>query len=74
MYFTDILQHVFSVGTDTSHTAGLTMHASILAYMFSLVEQNKITVPLNPDKPNNYIFVQDYVADLLKTAFTHLQE
>jgi len=22
MYFTDILQHVFSVGTDTSHTAG----------------------------------------------------
>jgi len=74
MYFTDILQHVFSVGTDTSHTAGLTMHASILAYMFSLVEQNKITVPLNPDKPNNYIFVQDYVADLLKTAFTHLQD
>uniref|UniRef100_H2YXR4 Exportin-1 n=1 Tax=Ciona savignyi TaxID=51511 RepID=H2YXR4_CIOSA len=23
MYFTDILQHVFSVGTDTSHTAGI---------------------------------------------------
>lgn len=73
MYFTDILQHVFSVGTDTSHTAGLTMHASILAYMFSLVENGKITVPLHQDNPDNYQFVQAYVADLLKTAFSHLQ-
>uniref|UniRef100_H2YXR1 Exportin-1 n=1 Tax=Ciona savignyi TaxID=51511 RepID=H2YXR1_CIOSA len=74
MYFTDILQHVFSVGTDTSHTAGLTMHASILAYMFSLVEQNKITVPLHANQPNNLVFVQEYVANLLKTAFPHLQD
>jgi len=74
MYFTDILQHVFSVGTDTSHTAGLTMHASILAYMFNLVEQNKITVPLHPDQSNNLVFVQEYVANLLKTAFPHLQD
>ena len=50
------------------------MHASILAYMFSLVESNKITVPLHPDQPNNVLFVQDYVANLLKTAFSHLQE
>jgi len=74
MYFTDILQHVFSVGTDTSHTAGLTMHASILAYMFNLVEQNKISVPLHPDQSNNLVFVQEYVANLLKTAFPHLQD
>ncbi|CAK8692305.1 exportin-1-like [Clavelina lepadiformis] len=74
MYFTDILQHVFSVGTDTSHTAGLTMHASILAYMFNLVEQGKITVPLHPEQPDNLIFVQEYVANLLKTAFPHLQD
>ena len=47
-YYTDILQHMFSVVTDTSHTAGLTMHATILAYMFTLVETNKITVHLNP--------------------------
>merc|ERR1719457_331354 len=68
LYFTDILQHVFSVVTDTSHTAGMTMHASILAYMFSLVENNKITVKLSPDEPNNLLFVQQYVANLLKTA------
>lgn len=55
--------------------AGLTMHASILAYMFNLVEEGKITVSLNPaNSANNQVFVQEYVANLLKTAFPHLQE
>ncbi len=43
--------------TDTSHTAGLTMHATILAYMFSLVEQEKITAPLGPGE-SNLVFIQ----------------
>lgn len=83
-YYTDILQHMFSVVTDTSHTAGLNMHATILAYMFTLVEANKVTVPLNPanagatapagtnQSDNNIAFVQDFVANLLRTAFPHL--
>lgn len=55
--------------------AGLTMHASILAYMFNLVEEGKITTALNPSTPaNNQVFIQEYVANLLKTAFPHLQE
>lgn len=55
--------------------AGLTMHASILAYMFNLVEEGKITTALNPASPtNNQVFIQEYVANLLKTAFPHLQE
>ena len=78
-YYTDILQHMFSVVTDTSHTAGLTMHATILAYMFALVETNKVTVSLNPATPsggntNNIAFVQDFVANLLRTAFPHLTD
>ncbi|KAG7274235.1 hypothetical protein CRUP_007672 [Coryphaenoides rupestris] len=74
-YFCDILQHIFSVVTDTSHTAGLTMHASILAYMFNLVEEGKISTALNPATPtSNQVFIQEYVANLLKTAFPHLQE
>ncbi|XP_054715848.1 exportin-1-like [Uloborus diversus] len=77
-YYTDILQHLFSVVTDTSHTAGLTMQATILAYMFSMVESGKITVPLNPveqaDGKPNIAFVQDFVARLLKTAFGHLSD
>jgi exportin-1 len=76
-YYTDILQHMFSVVTDTSHTAGLTMHATILAYMFTLVETNKITANLNPAAgatPNNMMFVQEFVANLLRTAFPHLTD
>lgn len=72
-YFTDILMQIFSVVTDTSHTAGLPNHAIILAYMFSLVENRKITVNLGPI-PDNMIFIQEYVASLLKSAFTHLSD
>lgn len=72
-YFTDILMQIFSVVTDTSHTAGLALHAQILAYMFTLVETNKITVNLGPI-PDNTLFVQEYVASLLKSAFSHLTD
>lgn len=72
-YFTDILMQIFSVVTDTSHTAGLPNHAIILAYMFSLVENRKITVELGPI-PDNMIFIQEYVASLLKSAFNHLSD
>jgi exportin-1 len=50
------------------------MHASILAYMFNLVEEGKISAPLSPANPTNQVYVQEYVANLLKTAFPHLQE
>jgi len=75
-YYTDILQHMFSVVTDTSHTAGLTMHATILAYMFTLVESEKVTAPLNvADKTvSNMVHIQGFVANLLKTAFPHLSD
>ncbi|TNN60463.1 Exportin-1 [Liparis tanakae] len=74
-YFCDVLQHIFSVVTDTSHTAGLTMHATILAYMFNLVEEGKVSVALSASSPaNNQAHVQEYIANLLKTAFPHLQD
>merc|ERR1712038_1400270 len=78
-YYTDILQHMFSVVTDTSHTAGLTMHATILAYMFTLVETEKITAPLNAAEQaaanmTNMVYIQGFVANLLKTAFPHLTD
>lgn len=64
---------IFSVVTDTSHTAGLAMHGLILAYMFSLVENQRITVNLGPI-PDNILFIQEYVASLLKSAFSHLSD
>lgn len=72
-YLCDMLQHVFSVATDTSHAAGLTMHATILAYLFYIVEAGCVTVPLGPI-PDNTLYIQEYVASLLKTAFPHLTD
>merc|ERR1712203_841108 len=85
-YYTDILQHMFSVVTDTSHTAGLTMHATILTYMFTLVETSKVTIALNPAaaaqadntasaiSAGNITYIQEFVANLLRTAFPHLSD
>ncbi|KAJ8308017.1 hypothetical protein KUTeg_012891 [Tegillarca granosa] len=75
-YFTDILQHVFSVVTDSSHTAGLTMQATILAYMFTLVENGKVTVGLgqNTQASQNVTYIQQFLLNLLKAAFPHLNE
>jgi len=64
------------------------MHATILAYMFTLVETGKVTVLLNPNESNgtafagasdrvtaaNVSYVQDFVANLLRTAFPHLTD
>lgn len=72
-YLCDILEHVFSVVTDTSHGAGLTMHATILTYIFSLVEAGRVTVPLGPTA-DNVLYIQEYVANLLKRAFPHLTD
>ncbi len=58
------------------YIAGLTMHATILAYMFSLVEMSKITVPLDASVPveNNVVYVQEFLLNLLKAAFPHLNK
>jgi len=48
--------------------------------MFSIVEMGKVSVPLNPsavppfDVAHNVMFVQEYVANLLKTAYPHLTD
>uniref|UniRef100_U5ELY4 Exportin-1 n=1 Tax=Corethrella appendiculata TaxID=1370023 RepID=U5ELY4_9DIPT len=72
-YFTDILMQIFSVVTDSSHAASLQMHATILAYMFMLVEKGDITINLG-QIPDNTVYVQEYVASLLKSAFSHLTD
>ncbi|KAJ8985268.1 hypothetical protein NQ317_007053 [Molorchus minor] len=72
-YLTDILQHVFSVVTDTSHTAALSMHATILAYIFSLVEAGRVNCQLGPTT-DNVLFIQDFTATLLRSAFPHLTD
>ena len=54
------------------------MHATILAFMFSLVEEDKITAPLytsaTVQAATNAAYIQQHVAELIKTAYSHLQE
>lgn len=56
------------------------MVASILAYMFLIVEEGRVTCALTQDavaagaSPNNVQFVQQALAEILKNAFPHLQD
>ncbi len=48
-----------------------------MANLFSIVEQGLIKVPLTPEVPDaaqNLLYVQQFMANLLKTAFPHLQD
>ena len=79
-YFLSIMQDIFYVLTDTDHKSGFKLQSMLLARMFQLVETNAITVPLFdpaqvPD-PNisNQIFLREYTANLLKSAFPHVQK
>jgi len=50
-YYTEVLQHVLCIVTDTSHAAKLTKNATILAYMFTIVETGKVIfVPCAKEK------------------------
>lgn len=77
-YCLDILQHLFSVVTDPSLTAGLVQQTTVLAYIFSMIESDKIRVPLSPTQLqsglSNVDFVKQYVKDLLKNVYSHLTD
>ncbi|VDP06326.1 unnamed protein product [Soboliphyme baturini] len=79
VYFLDLLQHVFTVVTDSSQAqvAGLSYFASILSYMFRMVEAGTVVVFLgdpSASNKNNIDFLFHYVCNFLKTAFPHLTE
>lgn len=79
-YFLIIMQDIFYVLTDTDHKSGFKLQSMLLARMFQLVETNQITVPLfDPSQvpdPNisNAVFLREYTANLLKSAFPHVQK
>ncbi|XP_065919599.1 exportin-1-like [Dysidea avara] len=79
-YLLELIEHMFSVITDSSHAGNLTQHATILAYMMSVIENSKVTAPLfdaadpSNNGMNNLMFVQTSMAKLLKQAFPHLQD
>ncbi|KAK5190256.1 Karyopherin transporter [Exophiala xenobiotica] len=78
-FFIPILQDVFFVLTDSDHKAGFKSQCMLLARMFQLVEANKISQPLYQSGQaapgtSNKQFVTEFTANLLRTAFSNLQE
>lgn len=79
-YFLSIMQDIFYVLTDTDHKAGFKLQSMLLARMFQLVETNKISVPLfdpatvTDSSISNSLFLREYTANLLKSAFPHVQK
>ncbi|KAG1782799.1 CRM1 C terminal-domain-containing protein [Suillus placidus] len=78
-YFLSIVQDIFFVLTDTDHKSGFKLQSLLLARMFQLVETNQIQAPLfDPAQMadptvSNSVFLKEYCANLLKTAFPHVQ-
>lgn len=79
-FFLTLLQDIFFVLTDSDHKSGFRMQSVILARLFGLVESGAIQAPLysaqqvtNLNTPNA-TFLREYVANLLQTAFPHLQK
>ncbi|KAL0947085.1 hypothetical protein HGRIS_013226 [Hohenbuehelia grisea] len=79
-YYLSILQDIFFVLTDTDHKSGFKLQSVLLARLFQLVETNVIQSPLfdpstvaDPAMTNS-IFLRDFSANLLKSAFPHVQQ
>ncbi|KAK2873662.1 Exportin-1 [Arthroderma sp. PD_2] len=78
-FYLPILQDVFFVLTDTDHKAGFKSQAMLLGRMFYFVQSEKIRDPIyGPDQApagtSNRDFLQEYVVNLLQSAFKNLQE
>ncbi|KAJ3339499.1 Karyopherin transporter [Gonapodya sp. JEL0774] len=79
-YFVSVLNDIFFVLTDTEHKAGFRFQTQVLQQLVRLIESNAIGAPLasgvpgfpNPNASNQEFFRQ-YLANLLATAFPHLQ-
>jgi len=74
-YFLPILQDLLGVLTDTFHKPGFRLQATILAKLFTIVENGKITVPLwksDQSFPNNPTFVREFTMNLLRRSFKNL--
>lgn len=63
--------------TDRLHKSGFKMHATLLRYMFHLVQMNQVTVPLfDPASAaagqSNPAFLRDHISGLLNQSFPNL--
>ncbi|GAV00127.1 hypothetical protein RvY_11018 [Ramazzottius varieornatus] len=73
-YYLVLLEHLFSVASDPTHSGNLNMFSTIIAYMFSLVDDKKVAVALGNTGEDNVAFLQNYLQRMLKAGFPHLTD
>eukprot|EP01083_Nonionella_stella_P011072 31501_1 len=73
MYLSSLIEHLFTVLTDTFHKSGFPLQTQILSRIFAVVERGDIMVPLWQGEvqqfANNQVFLRQHVANTLSTAF-----
>ncbi|PSC71723.1 exportin-1-like isoform X2 [Micractinium conductrix] len=80
-FYTQLVQEIFAVMTDTFHKPGFKLQARILHHLFSIVQNTEVVkAPLwdvaaqGPTAfPTNTAYVQSYVTNLLTTSFPNLR-
>ncbi|SCV02210.1 LANO_0F15984g1_1 [Lachancea nothofagi CBS 11611] len=77
-YFT-FISETFYVLTDSDHKSGFSKQSLLLMRLISLVQENKIAVPLYqsgdiPEGTTNQLYLANYMAGMLNSAFPHLSQ
>ncbi|CAR21878.1 Importin N-terminal domain-containing protein [Lachancea thermotolerans] len=77
-YFT-FISETFYVLTDSDHKSGFSKQSLLLMRLISLVQENKIAVPLYqpgdvPEGTTNQLYLANYLAGMLNGAFPHLSQ
>lgn len=75
-FYLSLFTDIFYVLTDGEHKSGFRYQAIILAHLFEIVESGLLQAPLypSPDQfPDNRAFVKDFLGNMLRTSFPHLQ-
>lgn len=76
-FYLSLFTDIFYVLTDGEHKSGFRYQAIILAHLFEIVESGLLQAPLysvtEQQFPDNRAFVKDFLANMLRTSFPHLQ-
>lgn len=75
-YFT-FISETFYVLTDSDHKSGFSKQSLLLMKLISLVQDNRIPVPLYkpteaPEGTTNQVYLANYMSNMLGNAFSHL--
>ena len=76
-YYFTFISETFYVLTDSDHKSGFSKQSLLLMKLISLVEENKISIPLYktgaaPQGTPNQAYLNEYLGNLLSNAFPHM--